>query len=173
MASPDHVGARCDTARVPATDFDFLLGSWAVEHDKLVDPFGPADGPRVRFRSRATVWSILDGLGTADETRGTLPDGSSFAGFSLRLHVPQRDEWLIWWASKSRPGVLDDPVRGSFTGGDGVFVGRAQHDGREFLARFRWLDTASDHPIWEQDFSLDGGHSWGPVNWRMVHARQD
>ena len=153
------------------SDFDFLIGTWQVEHDKLVDPFRPDDGPRVRFRSEATVWSILDGLGTADETRGTLPDGSAFVGFSLRLYEPQREEWKIWWASKARPGVLDDPVRGSFNGGEGVFVGPAEREGREFLARFRWLDITGPHPVWEQDFSFDGGQSWGPVNWRMVHTR--
>jgi len=154
-----------------ASDFDFLIGSWQVEHEKLLDPFGPADGPRVRFRSEATVWPILDGLGTADETRGTLPDGSAFVGFSLRLYEPHSDEWQIWWASKARPGVLDAPVRGSFAGEEGVFVGSAEYEGREFLARFRWLDTAGPHPVWEQDFSLDGGRSWAPVNWRMVHTR--
>jgi hypothetical protein len=154
-----------------ASDFDFLIGSWQVEHEKLLDPFGPSDGPRVRFRSEATVWPILDGLGTADETRGTLPDGSAFVGFSLRLYEPDSDEWQIWWASKARPGVLDAPVRGSFAGEEGVFVGPAEYAGREFLARFRWTAIAGPHPVWEQDFSSDGGSSWGPVNWRMVHTR--
>lgn len=155
---------------MPASDFNFLLGSWEVEHERLVDPFGTAEGETIRFGSAVTVGAILDGLGTADETRGTLPDGSSFVGFSLRLYDPESDQWLIWWASKARPGVLDDPVRGSFAGGEGVFVGPAEHEG-EFLARFRWLDTTGEHPVWEQDFSLDGGDSWGPVNWRMVHTR--
>lgn len=156
---------------MPASDFDFLAGSWDVAHDKLVDPFSGTIGPRACFHSRATVWPILDGLGNADETRGTLPDGSPFVGFSLRLYVPQSDEWLIWWASKARPGVLDEPVRGSFTNGDGVFVGPAKHDGRQFLARFRWIDTTGPNPVWEQDFSFDAGNSWEPVNWRMTHCR--
>ena len=88
---------------MPASDFDFLLGTWEVEHDRLVDPFGPPDGPRTSFRSTATVQSILDGLGTADETRGTLPDGTGFVGFSLRLYDPASDAWAIGWASKARP----------------------------------------------------------------------
>lgn len=156
---------------MPATDFDFLLGTWYVEHDKLVDPFGPPDGPRVHFSSRASVQPILDGLGTADETRGTLPDGTGFVGFTLRLHDPSSDEWSIWWASKARPGVLDDPVRGRFIDGLGTFVGTAAVDGRAFLARFHWRETSGPHPVWEQDFSFDGGTTWQPVNWRMVHTR--
>lgn len=101
----------------------------------------------------------------------TLPDGSVYVGYSLRLYVSRRDEWLIWWASKARPGVLDEPIRGSFTNGDGVFVGPAEHDGREFLARFRWIDTTGPNPVWEQDFPFDAGSSWEPVNWRMTHCR--
>jgi hypothetical protein len=154
-----------------ASDFDFLLGEWEVVHDKLVDPFGPPDGPRVRFRSTASVRPILDGLGTADETRGTLPDGTGFVGFSLRLYDPATDEWAIWWASAARPGVLDDPVRGRFDAGRGTFVGRATTGDRTYLARFHWIDTLGPSPTWEQDFSFDEGATWEPVNWRMVHSR--
>lgn len=156
------------------TDFDFLHGSWDVQHDKLIDPFGPADGPRVQFRSRATVWPILDGFGNADETRGELPDGNSFVGFSLRLFAPETNEWLIWWAAKARPGVLDDPVRGSFADGVGEFVGPADHDGRRYLARFRWLDTAGEHPVWEQEVQRNrrrkSGSSSGAAGCRSASA---
>lgn len=156
---------------MPASDFDFLIGTWDVEHDRLIDTLGPHDGPRLRFRTRVTVQHILGGLGTADETRGILPDGSDFAGFSLRLFDPTTDEWAIWWASTSRPGVLEEPVRGRFVDGRGEFVGHAEADGREFLSRFHWTGTASGHPVWEQEFSFDGGATWEPVNWRMVHTR--
>ena len=156
---------------MPASDFDFLIGTWDVEHDRLIDTLGPHDGPRIRFRTRVSVQHILDGLGTADETRGALPDGSDFAGFSLRLFDPTTDEWAIWWASTSRPGVLEDPVRGRFVDGRGTFVGPAEAGGREFLSRFHWTETASAHPVWEQDFSFDCGATWEPVNWRMVHTR--
>lgn len=156
---------------MPSSDFDFLLGAWEVEHDKLVDTLGPPDGPWVRFRSRAEVQPILDGLGTTDETRGTLPDGTGFVGYTLRLYDPQDDSWSIWWASTARPGVLDDPVRGRFVDGRGTFVGPTEVDGRAFLARFHWLETTGPHPVWQQDFSFDGGLNWQPVNWRMVHTR--
>ena len=69
------------------------------------------------------------------------------------------------------PGVLDDPVRGRFIAGLGTFVGPAEVDGRAFLARFHWRETSGPHPVWEQDFSFDGGTTWQPVNWRMVHTR--
>jgi len=158
---------------VSATDFDFLLGTWSVQHRRLTDPLDPGCTTWVEFETVAEVDSILGGLGTADQTRGTLPDGTSFDGYSLRLYTPEADEWAIWWASSSRPGVLDDPVRGRFDDGVGTFIGPAEHRGTAFLARFRWVDTDGPNPVWEQDFSFDDGATWAPINWRMVHTRRD
>ncbi|MFE7405353.1 hypothetical protein [Isoptericola sp. NPDC057559] len=154
-------------------DFDFLVGSWRVRHRRRGDALNPA-GPSdtwTEFETEATVGHILDGLGNADDTTGTLPDGTRFSGHSLRLYDPSRDLWRIWWASTGNPGELDPPVEGRFTDGTGTFVGPFEHDGRTLLARFHWLDTASEHPRWEQDFSFDGGDSWAPVNWVMTHTR--
>ncbi|MGL5819586.1 MAG: hypothetical protein ACRCYR_18645 [Phycicoccus sp.] len=157
---------------MPATDFDFLIGTWRVDHERLADPFDPRCSSWLRFESTAEVDAVLDGLGTADQTRGTLPDGARFAGFSLRPYTPEQDEWSIWWASADRPGVLDDPVRGRFREGIGTFVSEARHGETRYLARFRWSGTATSAPVWSQDFSFDGGTTWAPVNWRMTHTRQ-
>ncbi|MGL4178635.1 MAG: hypothetical protein ACRCSN_21470 [Dermatophilaceae bacterium] len=157
---------------MPATDFDVLIGTWRVEHERLADPFDPRCSSWLRFTSTAEVDAIPDGLGSADQTRGTLPDGARLAGFSLRLYAPESDEWSIWWASTHRPGVLDDPVRGRFHDGVGTFVGEAQHGETRHLARFRWSGTTTSQPIWSQDFSFDDGLTWAPVNWQMTHTRQ-
>jgi hypothetical protein len=132
----------------------------------------PACTEWVRFDTASDAHPILRGGGNADQTHGVLPDGTEFSGYSLRLYSPETDEWSIWWASTSRPGVLDEPVRGGFEHGVGTFIGPAERDGVSFLARFQWLDTATDQPVWQQDFSFDGGASWAPVNWRMTHHRR-
>ena len=154
-----------------ASDFDFILGRWAVRHERLADPFDPECTTWTTFETSSDVAPILGGLGTADETVGTLDDGRAFNGFTLRLYSPDADEWAIWWASAANPGVLDDPVRGRFHDGVGTFVGPGERDGIPFLARFHWIQTATEHPAWEQDFSFDGGETWAPINWRMVHTR--
>lgn len=152
-------------------DFDFLIGTWKVQHRRLVDPLDPGCSDWVEFQSIAQVGAILDGFGTADDTSGALPNGDRFCGHSLRLYDPARDVWRIWWASLSRPGVLDPPVEGRFNDGVGTFEGPFEHGGQTILARFRWRDTAGPHPVWEQDFSFDGGRRWAPVNWTMTHTR--
>lgn len=116
---------------------------------------------------------VLGGLGNVDETVGVLPNGNEFVGLSLRLYDPAGDRWGIWWASTAQPGVLEEPVYGSFAGGVGEFVGSAVHEGRPYLARFHWREVDSATPIWEQDFSFDDGATWDPVNWRMEHSRLD
>jgi hypothetical protein len=157
---------------VSRTDFDFLLGPWTIRHERLTDRMDPNCTTWEQFDSVTDMHHILGGFGNAEETSGLLPDGTAFEGYSLRLHSPQSDEWAIWWAASNRPGVLDDPVRGRFENGVGTFVGPADYDGVEFTARFRWLATSTPHPIWEQDFSFDGGATWAPVNWRMTHTRR-
>ncbi|MFE5310078.1 hypothetical protein [Isoptericola sp. NPDC056605] len=154
-------------------DFDFLFGAWHVRHRRWTEPLAPGSttGTWAEFDTEAVAGPILDGLGNADDTSGTLPDGSRFSGHSLRLYDPSRDVWRIWWASTSQPGRLDPPVEGTFTDGVGTFVGPFEHEGRTILARFRWLDTDSPRPRWEQDFSFDEGPTWEPVNWVMTHTR--
>jgi hypothetical protein len=164
-------GSFSERAGVSKTDFDFLVGTWSVQHRRLTDPLDPDCQTWIDFTTVADAHHILDGLGNADQTSGTLPDGTAFHGYSLRLFAPEADEWSIWWASAGRPGVLDDPVRGSFENGIGTFVGPAEHGDRRFLARFRWLDTDTPQPLWVQDFSFDNGGTWAPINWRMTHTR--
>ena len=153
------------------SDFDFLPGNWSVRHERLTNRFDPDCTEWEHFDSVTAAQPILGGLGNTDETSGRMPDGTTFDGYSLRLYSPENDEWAIWWAASDRPGVLDDPVRGRFENGVGTFVGAGEYEGVEFLARFQWLGTDTPNPVWQQDFSFDGGASWAPVNWRMLHTR--
>jgi hypothetical protein len=153
-------------------DFDFLPGSWRVRHRRRTNALEEGATPIwTEFDTTTTATLILDGLGNTDDTSGELPDGSPFSGHTLRLYDPDHDLWRIWWASTNRPGVLDPPVEGRFEAGVGTFVGPFEHQGRTLVARFRWLETQTACPRWEQDFSFDGGNTWDLVNWTMDHSR--
>ena len=153
------------------SDFDFLFGNWRVEHRRARQPFGAEPTDWVEFETTTAAHPILDGWGNADDTSGTLPSGDWFSGHSLRLYDPETERWRIWWASTNRLGVLDEPVEGRFTDGVGEFLGPFEHEGSEVWARFQWTETDTDHPVWQQQFSFDGGRSWAPVNWIMRHVR--
>lgn len=151
-------------------DFSFLTGTYDVANRWRKDFLDPTEGddrweefPGV---TRASVH--FDGAASFDEivfpTKG-------FAGLTLRLFDPATAQWSLYWASK-RTGTLFPPVTGGFgPDGTGTFYGDDEHDGHKIRARFIWSDTTTDHPRWEQAFSLDGERTW-ITNWSMDLSRR-
>ena len=144
---------------MPADDFDFLHGSWTVANRRLRSPRDPAAAVWEEFSAKAVCGPVLGGLGNLDEISSTDggPDGVPFHGLTLRLFDPATDTWRIWWAADRPPGVLDDPMEGSFDGGHGAFHGT---DGG-LEVRFDWW---AEEPRWVQSFRHDG--HW-IENWEM------
>jgi hypothetical protein len=109
-------------------------------------------------------------LGNEDEFR-TDHDGG-FVGMSFRFFDPETRNWSIYWAGSRRPGKLDPPVYGSFTGEIGRFEGADTLGGRPILMRFDWSRVTTSSPLWEQSFSADGGKTW-ETNWVMEFERAE
>src|SRR3954449_6884414 len=96
---------------VPMTisrDFDFLAGTWDVEHHRLRAP-GSTEWTTTGG-SQAAAYRYLEGGVSLDET--TFP-GSGASGMSVRVFVTERDEWEIRWVS-SGDGLVGPPVAGRF-----------------------------------------------------------
>ncbi|MCP9486902.1 MAG: hypothetical protein MSC30_13680, partial [Gaiellaceae bacterium MAG52_C11] len=55
---------------------------------------------------------------------------------SFRFFDATTRQWSIYWADSRRPGLLDPPVLGSFSGDVGVFEGGDTFDGRPIRVRF-------------------------------------
>jgi hypothetical protein len=152
-----------------STDFDFLFGRWSVHHHKLTRYDG---SDWLDFDGVGEARPVLAGTGNVDTCAATLPDGTSFEGFTLRLYDPEADLWRIWWSSTTRPGRFDPPVEGRFRDGRGVFVGEDEIDGKPALVRFLWSAITPTSARWEQEFSFDDGVTWDPVNWVMDFTRR-
>ncbi|HWM10649.1 MAG TPA: hypothetical protein VNO82_14950 [Solirubrobacteraceae bacterium] len=150
---------------MPATDFDFLPGTWRVRNRKLADTLDPDCDEWVEFEATSTARAMLGGLGNVDHfvTEG-------YEGFSLRLYQPETDSWRIWWSSTQRPGRLDPPVEGRFSDGRARFACDDVLDGVRIHMRFDWTDITADSARWEQAFSFDGGATW-KSNWVMELTR--
>jgi len=116
------------------------------------------------FDASVVARPTLDGLGNEDEFRTDHAGG--FIGMSFRFFDPERKRWSIYWADSRRPGELDPPVFGTFSGDVGVFEGEDIHRGRPILVRFTWSGVTTPTPRWEQAFSDDGGRAW-ETNWVM------
>jgi len=150
-------------------DFDFWHGRWTVRNRRLRQRLaGSSDWEE--FDATVTAKSILDGYGNEDEFR-TAHDGG-FVGMSFRFFDPASRQWSIYWADSRRPGLLDPPVVGGFSGDTGEFHGEDELAGRRIDVRFTWSGVTTATPRWEQAFSDDGGETW-ETNWVMDFTRPE
>ena len=159
------VGSANGTTMTPrSSDFDFLIGTWAVRHRRLKARLaGCSDW--AEFSGTCAVRTILDGLGNADDNFIELPEGA-YCAVTLRTFDPASSLWTIWWLDGRTPGRLDPPMVGRFANGVGTFYGDDVFDGRPILIRFLWTRPQTDSPRWEQAFSADRGATW-ETNWSM------
>lgn len=147
-----------------AHDFDFLHGTWAVTHRKLRARLAGCD-EWDRFTGTVTCHPTRSAFGNIDDNWLDDP-GGGYGAIAMRSFDPADAVWSIWWLDQRSPRYLDPPVVGSFVGGIGTFTTVDEFAGRPIVVRFRWLDTATPAPRWEQAFSPDGGKTW-EVNWEM------
>jgi len=150
-----------------ARDFDFWMGSWRVQNRYLRKRLAGSED-WVEFEATVAAHPILDGLGNEDEFRTDYAGG--FIGMSFRFFNPTTRQWAIYWADSRRPGLLDPPVIGAFSGDTGLFEGADTFEGKPILMRFLWSRVTTTNPRWEQAFSADRGRTW-ETNWVMDFTR--
>lgn len=150
-------------------DFDFLIGKWKVHHRRLKERLAGCT-EWVEFEGTCAAQKILDGQGNFDDNVLHTPDGP-YRAAAMRCYDPESGTWAIWWLDARFPkGPVDPPMVGKFTDGEGLFLADDTFKGRPIRVRFRWIDTKSPSPRWEQAFSEDGGKTW-ETNWEMVFTR--
>lgn len=146
--------------------FDFLFGSWNVSNRRLLKRLENCNEWE-EFEATSVCHPILGGVGNQDEFIS--PHRPGFIGMSLRLFNPQTQKWSIYWMD-NQSGALQPPVEGSFFGGEGLFEGEDEFNGKPILVRFLWSRTNTPTPRWEQAFSSDRGLTW-ESNWTMDFSR--
>lgn len=151
-----------------AADFDFLMGSWRVNNERLKSRLTGSDEWE-QFEALHDGWPLLHGFGNVDRMR-THWRGLDFEGCSLRIFNPADEQWSIYWVDNVSY-ELQPPVVGRFEDGVGEFFGDDQHEGTAVRVRFRWSDITADSARWEQAFSVDRGETW-ETNWVMTFTRR-
>jgi hypothetical protein len=149
-------------------DWDWLAGNWDVYHERLRDRL-VGSTTWDKFAGKSAFWHTLGGLGNVDDDLLHLPTGT-YRAISARAFDPQTNQWAIWWLDGRTAGRLDPPVRGRFSGDEGEFLGHDTYKGTPVIVRFRWHETHSKRPWWDQAFSTDNGKSW-EINWRNYFTR--
>jgi hypothetical protein len=149
-------------------DWDWLVGSWDVWHRRLKVRLAGNDDWE-EFKGRSAFWRLMGGLGNVDDNVLDIPSGS-YRRVSLRAFDAGTGKWAIWWLDGRNPTYIEPPVLGGFNADTGTFMGPDTFNGRPILMRFKWSNTRSARPWWEQAFSADNGASW-EVNWRNWFTR--
>jgi hypothetical protein len=148
-------------------DFDFLTGSWRVEHHQLKDRLAGAS-EWWDFSGTTRAWPLLGGDANLDDNELDHPKGS-YRAITLRRFDPNTQVWSIWWLDH-RFGTLDPPMKGAFKHGVGTFFGEDQWRDKPIRVRFIWSNITASSARWEQAFSPDQGASW-ETNWVMNFRR--
>ncbi len=149
-------------------DFDFLFGSWRVQHRRLKERLAKST-QWVEFDGTCVTQPLRGGLGNVEDNVLNLPEGS-YRGVGLRSFDSKSKTWAIWWLDSRRPHVLDVPVVGGFEKGVGTFVANDTFAGKPIQVRFQWSHIAANACRWQQAFSPDAGKSW-ETNWVMEFVR--
>lgn len=149
-------------------DWDWLTGNWDVHHSRLRDRL-VGSTTWDEFEGKSAFWHTLGGLGNVDDDLLYLPTGT-YRAFAARAFDPATGKWAIYWLDSRTAGSLDPPVRGGFDKDEGEFFGPDTHKGRPVTVRFRWHETHSKRPWWDQSLSTDDGKSW-EINWRNYFTR--
>jgi hypothetical protein len=150
---------------MPATDFDFLHGSWTI-HNRRLDKRLAGCTTWSEFDTTAWCKPIFGGAGNVDEF--SFGDGESY-GLTVRIYEPSTGLWWLMWGDSGK-GRLLPPLAGSFTDGAGTFHGTEQFEGRTVKIRYVWSKITPTSAQWEQALSDDGGESW-ETNWYMQLTR--
>lgn len=152
----------------PAGDFDFLVGDWIVDNERLRQPL--AEGDQDWYATRATARSITLHNGAISIDEMWYPE-LGFAGSSIRTYERATGIWSIHWVN-SGTGTLQAPVRGRWEEGSLTATGPDLYAGKPIIARYLWHSITPTAATWEQAFSPDDGSSW-ETNWIMHWQRSD
>ncbi len=143
-------------------DFKFLEGEWRIANRRLKAP-----GEWDTFAGEATVYSLLDGVGSVEELR--IP-ARQFAGMGLRLLDVKAQLWRDFWVN-AKSGVLTPPgMPGGFANGVGTFEADDVDGELPIKVRGTWDRITPVSCRWQQAVSRDGGSTW-EINWSMDWTR--
>ena len=162
QSEPHHADAS------PAHDFDFLIGTWNVQHRKLKHRLAHSTEWET-FSGTCRTWPVLGGQGDVDDNDLADPAGA-YRAVTMRSFDPRTKSWSIWWLDSRNPHHLDPPVVGQFRDGVGTFFAHDTYAGKPILVRFIWSDVTADSARWQQAFSDDNGKTW-ETNWIMEFHR--
>jgi hypothetical protein len=154
---------RFDTTVSPSEsnrDFDFQIGSWHVELDRLARRLAGSHEWRTYTGSLVLrrLWNGRANVGELDVRRGT----DRIESIILRTYNPQTGQWSDYSVAKADTSVLFLPAVGRFRNGRGELYERETYAGKAIVVRYVFDDITTRSCRFIQSFSADNGKTWEP-----------
>ncbi|RSY90576.1 DUF1579 domain-containing protein [Sphingomonas koreensis] len=151
-------------------DFDYFLGSWRVEHQRLRKRLAGSNDWEA-FAGRTHCQQMFGGLVNLNESISYRGGRTSY-GMGLRALDEPGGRWADWYLSGGDLSKIDPPLYGRFSRGVGTFLSRETFEGRQLLVRGQFASVNREEARWEQAFSVDDGVTW-ETNWVMRYLRME
>lgn len=148
--------AHKEETQLRQKDFDFLIGNWNCEWQRLDDKGNIQSKTACKWDAKYA----FNGLMVQDDFRMMNPAGQLvFAGTTLRSYSPKEKQWKNTFLA-----VMGGPAFEDFVGkkvGDEIHLQttRKSLDGKKTYMKIRFHNISNDGFSWEGETSVDG-KSW-------------
>jgi hypothetical protein len=154
---------RFDTTVSPSEsnrDFDFQIGSWHVELDRLARRLAGSHDWHTYTGSFVLrrLWNGRANVGALDVRRGA----DRIESILLRTYNPQTGQWSDYSVAMADASVLFPPAVGRFRNGRGELYDRETYAGKAIVVRYVFDDITARSCRFVQSFSADNGKTWEP-----------
>jgi hypothetical protein len=143
-----------------ATQFDFLVGQWALTVTPKVSSLAARIHGAPKLLGTWKAWRAFDGFGIEDELRIVDRSGNpSSLSHAMRVYNGAERRWEVTAVDvyRARPSAATAVAQN----GEVVQSGRGvDSEGKEYLTRTRFFGITPTAFRYQQDRSSDGGRTW-------------
>jgi hypothetical protein len=143
-----------------AGDFDFQIGTWRVDVERLARRLAGSHDWSTYIGSLVVrrLWNGGANVGELDVRHGA----DRIEAIILRTYNPQKRQWSDYSVDPANGSVLFPPAVGRFSNGRGELYDRETYGGRKILVRYVFDDITARSCRFVQSFSADNGKTWEP-----------
>jgi hypothetical protein len=141
-----------------AAAFDFQIGTWRVELDRLARRLAGSHDWRTYTGSLVVrrLWGGRANVGELDVRNGS----DRIETIMLRTFDPRTARWSDYAVDTADGSVLLPPVVGRFSDGRGELYDSETHAGRNIIVRYVFDQITPRSCRFVQSFSADDGRTW-------------
>ncbi|HEY7642283.1 MAG TPA: hypothetical protein VH814_21295 [Steroidobacteraceae bacterium] len=151
-----------------ASDFDYFLGDWKVQHRRLKERLAGSNDWE-EYAGTTRCQAILGGIANFNDSI-VHRAGNTYRSLGLRAFDAKTNVWTDWSLDGRNPTQVSVDGVGQFANGIGTFFADDTFNGKPIRVRGMFKSISAHEASWEQAFSPDGGKTW-ETNYVMRYTR--